>query len=221
VCFGNHSPIEKTGYPRNDGMFLQPENTTFVQRVNILKKEGYKVGIYMPTYRLEGEFDIVQYFVQNIDIIDNKLKELKQVFFLKIHPFEYYKIPKEYKSNNIIFINNDEIAGDIYSVLGVFDFLISDFSSIIFDYFILERPVFLVVPDREKYIESNGRLVFDYRSIDIPVSNDWEGLLSDLEKYNNGVYEANIKSIADSFHDHKDGNSSRRLYENIVLKLGL
>lgn len=220
-CFGNDAPIEKTGYPRNDGMFLLPKNSTFIQKVNNLKEEGYKVGIYMPTYRLEGEFDIVKYFVKNIDIIDKELKKLKQVFFLKIHPFEYYKIPKEFKSDNIIFINNDEIGGDIYSILGVFDFLISDFSSIIFDYFILERPVFLVVPDRESYIKSNGRLVFDYKKIGIPVANDWEELFTNLGKYQRGVYEANIKSIADSFHDNKDGNSSQRLYENIMLKIGL
>ena len=52
--------------------------------------------------------------------------------------------------------------GDINDLLTVADVLVTDFSSVIFDYFLLDKPVVYFIYDRENYQENRG-LYFDFK----------------------------------------------------------
>jgi CDP-glycerol glycerophosphotransferase (TagB/SpsB family) len=219
LCFGEKTPLKNSGFPRLDGLFKPNSEYAISQRICKLKKQGKKIGIYMPTYRSDGEFDIISLLVNNFSNIEENLVINNQVLFLKIHPFEYYKIQNLKTSENIQFIINDEIEGDIYSILGFFDFLVSDYSSIIFDYLILSRPIYLLVPDRKQYITSNGNFVYDYVNIGLPVYENWDQLLDVISKPFLEVCPEKIKVLSQKFHTYRDGDSSRRLYEYVIKKL--
>ena len=212
LCFGKDAPLKNTGFPRLDGIFTPCTEYMVSKRIQEFKANGKNVGIYMPTYRREGEFDIISLLVSNLLKIEENLKLNNQVLFLKVHPFEYYKIENLTISENIQLIINDEINGDIYSILGLFDFLISDYSSIIFDYLILARPIYILAPDREQYITSNGNFVYDYINLDLPVCDSWEQLLSLISKSFAEVCSNDISSISQKIHQNRDANSCIRLY---------
>lgn len=216
ICFGKNSPLRITGFPRLDGLFSPNMKSEISQKIQSLKKEGKKIGIYMPTYRRENESDIVSLFVSNFQKIEKYLKLNNQVLFLKLHPFEHYKIKGLKTSENIYFIENKEIENDIYSILSFFDFLISDYSSIIFDYLLLSRPTYLLVPDREDYISTNGNFVYDYVNIGLPVYHNWDQLLDVIFLPFDEVCPENIDVISQKFHKHRDGDSSKRLYDYII-----
>lgn len=219
LCFGEKTPLKNIGFPRLDGLFKSNNEYDISQRICKLKKQGKKIGIYMPTYRRDGEFDIISLLVDNFSNIEENLVINNQVLFLKIHPFEYYKIQNLKTSNNIHVIINDEIDGDIYSILGLFDFLISDYSSIVFDYLILARPIYLLVPDRKQYITANGNFVYDYVNIGLPIYENWDQLLNVISKPFLEDCSENIKVLSQKFHTYRDGDSARRLYEYVIKKL--
>ncbi len=50
----------------------------------------------MPTYRREEEFDIINYFLENIEFIDDTLQKENLHLFLKIHPFDSHKFPDNF-----------------------------------------------------------------------------------------------------------------------------
>lgn len=215
ICFGKNAPFKNIGFPRLDGLFSPNMESEISQKIQSLKKEGKKIGIYMPTYRRENESDIVSLFVSNFQKIDEYLKLNNRVLFLKLHPFEHHKVKGLKASENIYFIDNNEIENDIYSILSFFDFLISDYSSIIFDYLLLARPTYLLVPDREDYISTNGNFVYDYINIGLPISENWNHLLNMISNPFIEVCPKKIDLISQKFHKYRDGNSSKRLYDNI------
>lgn len=214
--FGEDAPIKVLGFPRLDGLFKPQKNNSLTKDLINKKKEGATIGIYMPTYRKEGEFDIVSYFNSNNKEIESFLKSNNHYIYLKIHPYDYYKIQKYSFSNRIRIIDDKEINNDIYSILGLFDYLITDYSSVIFDFLILGKPTFLMVPDRESYVASNGDFVYDYRNLDLPTSNDWAGLLT---KVSNKSVHPRMDSISKKYHQYTDGESSKRLFKYIKKNL--
>ncbi|WP_020401559.1 CDP-glycerol glycerophosphotransferase family protein [Gracilimonas tropica] len=214
-AFGSNSPIRITGFPRLDGFFRTEEENPLKKKIRDLQRENVRVGIYMPTWRQKGEFNIIKYLTENLQDIDKFLKGNKLSLFLRIHPFDQHELPKEFNFDCIHLITNEMIEGDIYSVLGAFDFLVSDYSSVIFDYLIKESPIYLMVPDRKDYIESNGKFVYDYKNIELPVEQSWGKLLPRLNEDNYQSQET-ITKLSSKYHKYKDGNSSKRLFDQII-----
>ncbi len=214
--FGNRSPLYNVGFPRLDGLFKTVNNNLICKEIISFKREGYQVGVYMPTYRRKGEFDIISFLVKNKSKIEYQLIESKSILYLKVHPFDYFKIKDTFDSELIRIISNEEINNDIYEILECFDFLVSDYSSIVFDFLVLVKPIYLLVPDRESYISSNGDFVYDYLSIDLPVVKSWTELLLLIQ---NKREIKNLENISSKYHLNKDGNNSERLYNEIIKKL--
>ena len=74
------------------------------------------------------------------------------VLLLKSHPLE----PIDIKGSKIINVNH---ISDIPSLMKIADILISDYSSIMIDYAILERPILAYIPDFEIYKLTRGLYV--------------------------------------------------------------
>lgn len=68
---------------------------------------------------------------------------------------------------------------DLNAYLGLCDVLVTDYSSISFDFMLLNRPILLYLPDLESYQRTRG-LYFDPLAFPVPVSTTVHGLLSDL-----------------------------------------
>ena len=98
-----------------------------------------------------------------------------------------------------------------------FDLLISDYSSIVLDYLLLDKPIVYLPYDYDEYNQVRG-FSFDYHKHRAgPVINTQKELmlfLSDTEdKYRNKRVE-----LMHLFHKYQDGKSSKRLY-NFINKL--
>ena len=128
----NTKNVEITGYPKYDGLFLnKPKKQILINFLLEYKNQGFKLGLYAPTYRKNTEFDIVNYLVQNLDIINKRLREIKIILAIRLHPANFKKLIIEHNEGNflktnIIIINDMDIEQDIYPVLPLFDFLITE-----------------------------------------------------------------------------------------------
>jgi len=221
----NNENIVVTGCPRNDGLFIN--NCSKFEIYNLLlnyRKHGFKLGIYMPTYRKNIDFDIVNYFTQNSDIITMRLKELKVILAIKLHPFNFKKFfIKKYddniERNNILKIKDGEIEQDIYSILPVFDFLITDYSSIFIDYLLLERPIIFAPFDKDQFFKINGNLLYNYNEVTPgPKAKNWDEVLKYIEEVinNPNKYKKERESVRNIFHKYVDNNSCKRVYNAII-----
>ena len=148
------------GYPRNDILCKDEDNLDLMfcdkQVYEIVKNNNYnKIILYMPTHR-ENNTEIAL----DLDRLNKKLQEINSLFIIKLHPFvlEFYKHTYNKLFSNIIFHNAD---GDIYPFLKYVDILVSDYSSIVYDFLLLNKPIIFYNYDIDEY-KKNVSLLFDY-----------------------------------------------------------
>lgn len=170
----------KLGFPRIDAL-SQPviSKEAFLRDLFETQDKEAKIGIYMPTFRYELEDKSIMakiaagnFFAFSDFDGENLNKELKkrhQYLIVKLHPYEM-RMFENFKSkySNIAFMNNDYLFDhnyDLYELLGNTDFLMTDFSSIYFDYLHLNKPIIFVTNFLKQYEKTRGLLLGPYEEI--------------------------------------------------------
>ncbi len=215
--FGASAPLVETGFPKNDALVKNSYESELGRKIESQIEQGYKVGLYIPTYRLEHEFDIVAYLQANLELIEKWLVEERMYLYLRFHPFDQRRLSDSLKSSHVFLVRDEDINNDVTNILGLFDLLITDYSSLAFDFLMIEKPIFFLAPDREEYIESNGEFVYDYQEMNLPISKDWKSVLEKIAKdeYRN----SSLEELSAKYHSYKDGKNSERLFKLISDKI--
>lgn len=112
-----------------------------------------KVYLYVPTFR---DYESDEVLNQNLLMeIEKLMKEQNSGFYIKLHPFDRRKLDiKKYSHIKLIQSNLDP-----QQLLYYTDILITDYSSIVFDYIATGKPFILYCADLEKYMETRGFIV--------------------------------------------------------------
>lgn len=152
-----------TGYPRNDA-FLEKD----LQQLYLSEEEqslrrikdcqaGKKIFLYMPTFR-ESEKEFFE--VVDLKRLQEFLKKENFLLCLKLHCKSKLKEAFDaLQCENIIVISPD---ADPYVFVNLVDVLITDYSSIYFDYLLTGRRILFFCYDLEEYVSGSRELYFDY-----------------------------------------------------------
>jgi CDP-glycerol glycerophosphotransferase (TagB/SpsB family) len=144
--------------------FINPDKNI----INQFVKPDEKFGIWLPTYRhsiLSGgrkdgddELDIVGIENINYPDLDARLIIEKTIIFIKPHPMNLKQVSEKAKiCKNIRFIDDGFLAErntSLYELMALSDFLITDISSVYFDYKILNKKIIIAFCDKDKYTQS-------------------------------------------------------------------
>lgn len=207
-AFGaDDSSILKTGVPRTDFFY----NTKAVEEaagetlMALPETKGKKILLYAPTFR-DDEFD-----VKNIHLdIDTMKKQLSSDYhlLLKLHP-----AVKLTGFKNDEFVTDVSGGFDINSLLAAADILITDYSSIPFEFSILKKPMIFFPYDLKEYEKSRG-LWFNYQSyMPGPIAFSTEEIINTVK--NNNFDMQKIKAFNNQWNKYSDGHSAARLVEHI------
>lgn len=153
--------VVMAGYPRNE-IFMQPDAGKALRKS--LGLENKTVYAYMPTWRGTSNHDIdtTEYANQVNGIfktLDAYLTD-DQVFFVKFHPILRDTIALEQYKHIRSF--PDGIDG--YAFLNCVDALVTDYSSVFFDFSLTRKPVILFIYDYEEYTADRG-ISLDIRTL--------------------------------------------------------
>lgn len=201
-----------TGYPRNDTFVREMENPGVLEAIEKKHPNSKKI-IYMPTHR---NFGTKAPFItcENLVDVDKKLKEANIVMVFKphFHELKHYENVED-QLTNIIFAK-DEVYSDVYSYVGGFDLLISDYSSIIYDFLCAKKPIVLFPYDLEDFKDSDAGL-FDY-FYDAPAGPfcyTWDEVVkSVVELLEKDTWSEKRDVCRKMFHPFDDGKNSERVY---------
>lgn len=167
------SKIKQTGFPRNDVFFKRPEYDTL-----------FKI-VYMPTFRdVEGDsgYLFTKYGFNALEF-DKKLKAYGIILYIRVHPANRPSsqlIETLQKCDSIRMSESD----DIYEEINQYNCLITDYSSIMFDFILSGRNVIFAPFDLKEYLSNNRNLYFDYYNL---IHKDgavfeWETLIEKIIK---------------------------------------
>lgn len=210
--------VGATGFPRTDLFF--DKKSMQEKKKKILKKYPYlknkKVILFAPTYR-GTTVNGANYGFDKLDL-DKIYKEFNKeyVFIFKWHPALYNNLQngtrKGYdlsKYKDFYYDLSDE--RDINELLLVTDILVTDYSSVIFDWAFLKKPIVYFAYDQEDY--ENGRgLYFPFEEyIYGSVAKDCKELIKAIAKAD--LCKDKREKFVKKFIGACDGNSTKKTYE--------
>lgn len=218
--------IIETGYPRNDIFFSNMDHLDLIGAdskslgaINDLKKKGNKIILYAPTFRDTGAGDdFIENRVLNIKKLDHFAKKYNLFFMFKIHPFRRLKY--DFKNMENIYRYDD--GSDIYPILPFIDLLITDYSSIFFDFLFLDKPIVFFPYDYYKYIQQDRKLKYNYSWITPgPKCNTQDELQNEIVEHlvdNKDEYVEKRQQILNMSFKDKNGRSSENIWNFIKKK---
>ncbi len=210
-----------TGYPRNDLLLTAPGEEAPVdadeftlRALSRLKAKGKRTVLYAPTFRDTGGGPFEDYA---LDLLE--LHEFAQandvVLVVKLHPYVTDPPPSFLWPHVMVYDASKDAAG----LLKLTDLLVTDYSSIYFDYLLLDRPTVFFPYDFDKYYRYDRSFLFDYEEYTPgPKCFDQATLLTtvlkELESPDARWQAARTTLKAKSF-THADGSASLRLWREI------
>lgn len=214
----NADIIKPLGVPRTDVFFDKDFVASGREKlVNLLPGiENKKIILYAPTFRGNSPTD-----AHNDDVIDfGKFAESmgdEYVLVLKYHPFtkgeDTFSTEMQKKYGNSIFLCPNEIGID--TAMCAADILVSDYSSLVFEYSLLDRPMIFFAYDLEEYDNSRS-YYYDYKNfVPGPIARTDDEVISyilgqpDMSK---------VKQFREKFMSACDGNSARRIAQYTMKK---
>lgn len=206
-----------TGFPRNDTFFQNDQSAPILEEIKLLKRNNTYTAIYMPTHRKEGSGEISDLFNIDLKKINQSLKNLNTKLYVKLH---YYHLNKHNFRNysHIYFITDNDILQDIYTILTEFDLLITDYSSVHFDFLLTNKPIIFAPFDKEKYLMEDREFYYNYNDVTPgPKASNWSELLVYIEKFiqNPKLYDKERLNVMRRFNKYTDSNNCQRVFSAI------
>lgn len=208
--------VQAVGSPRTDMFFDEKAKEEARERVY----EAYpqlkdkKVVLIAPTYRGRKVEDAT-YDFERLKL-SNLTKELgdKYQVVVKWHPALYSNIKRGLVAFDGVGTVDASSYIDINDLLVVSDILVTDYSSVIFDWYLLNKPIIYFTYDLDEYEEGRG-LYFDFDEyVYGQVSTDYEGLIDAIRREDLATEKRN--AFREMFMSACDGRSTERTIEWIL-----
>ena len=212
--FRTNARVIKSGFPRND-VLVQGNNVQNIERLKLKLgiPAGNEVVLYAPTFRNQGGFD----FQLDIEKYLAKLGD-RQTLVVRLHYFVAKEIDFSQYGDRIINASEYPVIEDLYLVS---DVLVTDYSSVMFDYAVLNRPMVFFAYDLEWYLSPLNRGTYlEYEKIlpgpIVKTSDDLIDVLSDIEALKQR-YSDNLAVFRDEFVTYgRQGDAAKTVVERIL-----
>jgi CDP-glycerol glycerophosphotransferase len=203
--------ILEYGYPRND-IFFRPSLGIRNKVYDYFKiSPDYKIVLWAPTYRNGRELDKYKLDLERLIVNLTKKFNSKWTVLIRLHPTMEHKSKEMKYSRHII---NASSYGDIQELLVASDVLISDYSSVISEFALTGKPIFLYSTDIKEYgIERD--FYMDYYSMPFPIAESNEELEEKILSFNENVYREDVLSYLDEVGMMEKGDASARVVDYI------
>ncbi len=173
---------------------------------------GKRVILYAPTFRGETVRHARYADLMDLEVMHRVLGE-DHVLLLKLHPFirDAVQIPEALRE----FVIDASGDPDVNELMLVSDVLVTDYSSVIYEFALLGRPIAFLAPDDGAYDEERG-FYFDFR-------RDAPGPIVDTTEELAALIRANafdlerVAAFRDASFDVPPGGASARLVDHVIL----
>lgn len=212
---GKDNCILEVGYPRND--FLYNYNEEDIKRIKaeLNLPEDKKIILYAPTwrddqhqagvgytYKTEVDFDLLKKELQDDYII------LFRAHYLVANLFDF----EQYKG----FIYNVSDVSDINELYVISDMLITDYSSVFFDYASLKRPMIFYMYDFDDYKDEIRGFYIDIEELPGKITKNENDLIQAIKEVEDFRYNEKYERFNGKYNYLDDGNASKRVIEKVI-----
>ena len=215
--FGYEREIFESGYPRNDILYNADENKVNEIKSKLNVPNDKKIILYAPTWR-DDEFVDIGSVKFKLQLELDKLKEALSDEYIVLVRTHYFI------SNNLDLSGVEDFAfdvsryDDIAELYLVADILITDYSSVFFDYANLKRPILYYTYDLEKYENVLRGFYLDiHEEVPGPLLKTTEEVIDSIKNIESlkEEYKDKYDAFYERFCSIEDGNASKRIVEKV------
>lgn len=211
-----HTMIE-SGYPRNDILYTGDNEKS----IKVIKEKNHlpldkKIILYAPTWRDDQFYEKGQYKFDlelDLDLLQRELKD-EYIILLRMHYLVAENLDlSQYKGFAYDFSNYEDIR-ELYLIS---DLLITDYSSVFFDYGNLKRPMIFYVYDIDTYRDKLRGFYFDFeKEAPGPLAKTSEEVLQFIRKAEKESFlTPQFEKFYNIFCYLENGESAKRVVETV------
>ncbi|WP_353661243.1 CDP-glycerol glycerophosphotransferase family protein [Hydrogenimonas sp. SS33] len=181
---------------------------------NINKNCKVKI-LYAPSWRENGWDE--NHFIHNYKKIDKALKKLNACIYIKTHPLTSLEEVELWNIKKIenIYLLNESAFNDINQIYNCVDILITDFSSLIYDFSSLSKPIIFFIPDLETYEANRGFYENPVLIAENKINKTWDQLINEIE---NVIKNGKCNSI-EKFNKVDNSKNINRIIEYLESRI--
>ena len=195
-----------SGYPRNSA-FFDKERAAEIRAE--LEVEDKKISVYMPTWRGDGinnkkTNEQTVYIMYTLYELDKKVND-DVLIYVKLHNYTSSQI----NFNNFKHIKNMPEGYETYEFLNIADCLITDYSSVFFDYANTGRKIILYAYDKEEYLATRG-MYLDFNALPFTFAENAEQLIKEVNDVS--AYEP-YTEFNNKFNNYDNARAAEKLVD--------
>ena len=211
-AFWYNGEIFEHGTPRNDLLAKVDEQykADIKKKLNI--SNNTKLVLYAPTFRKNDDLEVYNLHYKEV------LNSLKLKFggdwrfCVKLHPHLISKSEQLNYGDDVLDLTKYD---DIQELLAISDVLISDYSSLMFDFGLTKRPCFLYVPDLDEYTNQDRKLYFDIEQLPFINTKSSINLVEKIRDFDKEIYNKELDRFLDSIGSFEHGDACKKLVDRI------
>ena len=217
-AFGFGGKMLETGYPRNDFLFSgsDPETADNIKEALGLPTDK-KIILYAPTWRDDSFHARGRYKFDLQFDTERMQRELgdDHIIILRMHYLVSENLDiKQYNG----FLYDFSKYGDIRDLYVISDMLVTDYSSVFFDYANLHRPMIFYTYDIDQYRDRLRGFYFDFeRLAPGPLVRTTDALIDAIKNPDSAKF--GTAEFRERFSYLEDGASSQRVMEDVICHL--
>jgi CDP-glycerol glycerophosphotransferase len=221
--------IVVTGDPRDDILSQGTERSRTETARALLESTVGPLGdagviLYAPTWR-DGERDPGVPGSEEWRLIGEYLAATDRVLVLRPHPHGIGDYGAGPRFSDRIRMLAAADQNDVTQVLPAIGLLVTDYSSIAYDFALTSRPIAFLAPDVERYAATRG-LYEPYEEFSAGTElESWTELIAMLDRAESDPeilerLRQNSRALAEAHHAFRDGRNTERVYSEIIARLG-
>ncbi|TPA36950.1 glycosyltransferase [Staphylococcus pseudintermedius] len=206
--------ILEIGYPRIDLTINTTANEAreyLAEHLNLKKKP---IILYCPTWRGKNVNDPENSLLNIFEEIKLLNQKLPHQVLVKVHPFVYSKAKEMPELKPYLvpdFLDTNQLMPAV-------DLMITDYSSIFFDFLVTDKPIVFYVPDLDKYQNERG-VYIDLCALPGPVADNIQDVITLVsnESYKDADVQEKYAKFKHNFVNYENGSVTERLIESVFL----
>ena len=211
---GQTGKIIEEGYPRNDRLvkFLPEEREEIIKKLGAGDK---RLILYAPTWRDNQHSSGEGYTYRTEVDFDRLKKELGDEYIILFRA--HYLVANSFDFDRYGgFVRDVSSYDDINDLYIASDMLITDYSSVFFDYSNLKRPVIFYMYDLDQYANEVRGFYMPLDDLPGPIVKDEEALVNEIRSSEGRTPDEKYMEFNRRFNPHEDGGASERVLRRVI-----
>ncbi len=198
--YNSKAQVVETGYPRNDYLINHQQENIIKIKENIgIKDNKKKIILYAPTFRDNSHDSAIGYTYD----LGFEINNLKKQLDLEKHK-DFIINATDYPEINELYI--------------ISDLLITDYSSVFFDFAVLGKPIIFYMYDLKEYRDHIRGFYVDLKELPGEIVEKEENLIKAIRDAAKFTIDSRYKKFNDKYNYLEDGKASKRVIEECITK---